>query len=84
MIRFIRPFYRTRRYLTASSNRLQKHNDPVFKKLGDIEHIRQRPDMYIGSLEPDQRQMWTVNDSQGSKLCRFLEVEKKKILYEFY
>jgi DNA topoisomerase-2 len=48
-------------------NAKDKSIEETYQKLSPLEHILLRPDTYIGSIEPQQQQLW-VHDGEGMKL----------------
>lgn len=36
----------------------------IYRKITNAEHIKLRPDMYVGSVEAIQKWLWVVNDNQ--------------------
>lgn len=53
----------------GKTKKSKKDNDPtaVFQKLTQLEHVLKRPDMYIGSVQIQEQEMWVWNVSQGKK-----------------
>lgn len=47
--------------------------DKKFKKLSDIDHVLQRPGMYIGSIKPHTAQKWLLDDD--------MKMSQKEVTY---
>ncbi|KAF1813789.1 type II DNA topoisomerase [Eremomyces bilateralis CBS 781.70] len=57
-------------------------NSDRYQKLTQLEHIVKRPDTYIGSVEPEKRQMWVFNSTTESMEMR--EVTYVPGLYKIF
>lgn len=51
----------------TTSNKSSKNVEETYQKLSQMEHILKRPDTYIGSVEPQEHEMYAL---AGTEICK--------------